>query len=294
MSDRFAVERVQARDTDLSLLALLILLVGFGMAVVFSSSCYDGERLTGNPYHFVRKHVLHVVVGGVLAFLLSRLSLERVQRLVVPLVLFSLFLIALTFVPGIGSRVQGARRWIVLFGQSFQPSELAKFAMIVYLAHMLSKKHDRIDDLLNTVIPPLLVAASFAALVYLQNDFSTSVFLLLLCLTMFFVAGVKVIYFVFLASAAVPRSAILLLTKEHRVQRIISFLNPQVDPVGAGYQVIASRGALVRGGLWGTGLGFGMFMTFSMPSGPWQWGAIFRFSPCWTWRTPSLGSSDGL
>ena len=257
MSDRFTVERVTSKQTDFVLIALLLLLTGLGIVVVFTSSYFYGERLTNDPYHFLKKHALHVAIGTVLAYALARMPLAILRKCVGPLLASSLFLLALTFVPGVGSRFMGARRWIIVFGQSFQPSELVKFALIVYLAHILSKKHDRIDDLLNTIVPPLLVSAIFIALVYLQNDFSTSVFLLLVCLAMFFFAGVRIIYFIFLASAAVPLSVVLLLTKEHRVQRIISFLNPQVDPVGAGYQIIASRGALVRGGLWGTGIGYG-------------------------------------
>ncbi len=257
MSDRFTVERVSPKQTDFVLIALLVLLIGLGIVVVFTSSYFYGERLTNDPYHFLKKHALHVAIGTLLAYVLARMPLSIVRKCVAPLLVLSLILLGLTFIPGVGSRVMGARRWIIVFGQSFQPSELVKFALIVYLAHILSKKHDRIDDLLNTIVPPLLVTAVFIALVYLQNDFSTSVFLLLVCLAMFFVAGVRIIYFIFLGCAAVPLSVVLLLTKEHRVQRIISFLNPQVDPVGAGYQIIASRGALVRGGLWGTGIGYG-------------------------------------
>lgn len=257
MNNRFTVERVPARQSDSVLIALLVLLVGLGIVFVFSSSQHDGNRLTGDPYHFLRKHAVHIVVGVILAYLISRISLDGLRRLIGPLLIGSFALLLLTFIPGVGSRVMGARRWIVVLGQSFQPSELTKLALIAYLAHILSKKHERLNDLRNTILPPLLVISVFSALVYLQNDFSTSVFILVISFSMFFVAGVRIIYFIFLASAAIPLSVILLLTKEHRVQRIISFLNPQIDPVGAGYQIIASRGALVRGGLWGSGIGYG-------------------------------------
>ncbi len=257
MNDRFAVERVRNERTDAVLLSLLLLLAGLGVVVMFSSSYYYGEKLTGDPYHFLKKHAVHLAVGSVLAYILSRVSIEGLHRLVLPLLAASFLLLLFTFIPGIGSQVMGARRWIVVFGQSFQPSELAKFSLVLYLAHILGKKSDRVDDLINTVVPPLVVVIVFVTLVYLQNDFSTAVFVLLIALSMFFVAGVPIIYFIFLASTVVPLSIILLLTKEHRVQRIISFLNPQVDPVGAGYQIIASRGALVRGGFWGTGIGYG-------------------------------------
>ena len=257
MNDRFAVERGRKRITDTVLLALLVLLAGLGVVVMFSSSYFYGEKLVGDPYHFLKKHMVHLIVGATAAYVLSRLSLDAFRRSVPILLGASFLLLLLTFVPGIGSQFMGARRWIVVFGQSFQPSEIVKLSLVIYLSYVLSKKADRINDLVNTILPPLLVTALFVLLVYLQNDFSTAIFILGIAFAMFFIAGVRIIYFVFLGSIAFPLALIMLLTKEHRVQRIISFLNPQVDPVGAGYQIIASRAALVRGGMWGAGFGYG-------------------------------------
>ncbi len=257
MSERFIVERAERRTIDPMLLGIVVLMTGLGFVVVFSSSYYYGEKLAGDPYHFLKKHVVHVLAGCIAAYILSRMTLEGLRQLIPLLLAGSLVLLCMTFIPGLGTEVLGARRWIVAFGVSFQPSELAKLALILYLAHILAKKSDKMDDLVNTVIPPLLVVALFVTLVYLQNDFSTALFILLVAFLMFFIGGVRLIYFIFLGSTVIPLSIILLLTREHRVQRIISFLNPQVDPVGAGYQVMAARAALVRGGFWGSGLGDG-------------------------------------
>jgi cell division protein FtsW len=257
MSDRFAVERVQHGRADVVLLSLLVLLAGLGIVFMFSSSYFYGEKLAGDPYLFLKKHAVHLMVGAVLAYLVSRIPVEGIRKLTLPLLIGSFALLICTFIPGIGSAAMGAQRWIVIFGQSFQPSELVKFSLVLYLAHILSKKADRMDDLINTVLPPLVVVIIFVSLVYLQNDFSTAFFILAISFSLFFIAGVRITFFLFLGTAAIPLSIILLLTKEHRVQRIISFLNPQVDPVGAGYQLIASRSALMRGGLWGTGIGYG-------------------------------------
>ena len=257
MSDRFAVERIERGDPDIVFLALLILLAGIGLVVMYSSSFYYAQKLTGNPQHFLKKHLWHLAIGGVVAFLAARMPLEILRRSTPFLVLGSFLLIMLTFVPGIGSNVQGAQRWIIIFGQSFQPSELAKLSVLLYLSHIFTKKEERMDDFFNSLLPPLLVIGALVALIYLQNDFSTAFFILLISLAMFFIAGIRLVYFILMGGVTIPLAVVLLLTKEHRVRRIISFLNPQIDPIGTGYQVIAAQAALIRGGIWGSGLGRG-------------------------------------
>ncbi len=265
MSSRFEVEPTAKTYSDFVFLGLLLLLAGVGLVAVFSSSSYYAEKLTGDARYFVRKHVWQLCLGGVLAYIGSRLSLDIMKK-ITPLLLFlSFVLLCLTFVPGIGARVQGTQRWFIIFGQSFQPSELAKLSLVLYLAYLFSKKEDRMGDFFNSVLPPLLIVAAFAGIIYLQNDFSTAVFVLFISFIMFFITGIRLIYFILAGSIAVPLLVILMLTKEHRVQRIISFLNPQVDPIGAGYQVISARAALVRGGLWGAGVGLGAKKMGALP-----------------------------
>ena len=257
MSDRFVVEPVEKKPIDIMFVALLLLLAGSGLANMFSSSFFYAEKLTGDPQFFFKKHLWQLGVGVVSAIVIARLPLEVIRGSTPFLLFFSFLLIGLTFVPGVGSHVQGARRWFVLFGQSFQPSEFAKLALVLYLSHLFSKKDEKMGDFINSILPPMLITAAYVALIYLQNDFSTAVFVLFVALVMFFVAGIRIVYFILVGSIAIPLSIILLLTKEHRVQRIISFLNPQIDPIGAGYQVMAARSALMRGGIWGSGLGMG-------------------------------------
>ena len=257
MSSRFTVEPTEKKASDLVFLGLLVLLAGAGLVAVFSSSFYYAEQLTGDSRYFFKKHLWQLCLGGVLAYLASKLSLDFIRKYTPVLVVFSFALLCLTFVPGLGTQVQGARRWFIIFGQSFQPSELAKLSVVMYLAYLFSKKEDRMGDFFNSVLPPLLIVAAFAGLIYLQNDFSTAVFVLFVSFIMFFITGIKLIYFILTGSIAVPLLVILLLTKEHRVQRIISFLNPQVDPIGAGYQVITARAALDKSGRAGGKKGLG-------------------------------------
>jgi cell division protein FtsW len=130
-----------------------------------------------------------------------------------------------------------------------------KLALVLYLASIFDKKKDRMDDATNALLPPLIVLLLFVVLTYFQNDYSSAGILLLLGLAVFFIAGVSVVRLAMFVTVAVPVAVLLLFSQEHRVRRIVTFLNPLTDPSGAGYQVLASQRAFMGGGLWGSGLG---------------------------------------
>jgi len=254
MSERFAIERAPQRS-DTALLVVLFLLIGFGLSALFSASYNWAEQLYGDPFRLIRRQAIWVVLGAGVALVAYHIPLSFLRSIVPVMIVASLGLMALTFVPGLGEEYLGGRRWILLFGFSFQPSELVKVVLVFYLAHMLDRKKDRLDDTMNSVVPPLIVSGVFAALIYLQNDFSTSLFVMLLALLVLFVARVRLRFFVGLATVTIPLGVILLLTREHRVVRILAFIDPNIDRFGAGYQVLQAQRALEFGGLWGRGIG---------------------------------------
>lgn len=249
------VERVDRRPIDSFLLANLVLLVGVGLSVLFSASYFRADRLFGEPLYFFHRQLVWTVLGLVGALAATRVSLDALRRLAPVLLIPTLLLMFLSFVPRVGVQVLGARRWIVLFGYSFQPSELVKLSLVLYLAHILSRKRERFHDPLNAILPPVLVAGFFVALIYAQNDFSTAFFVLLIALSMFFVSGFPLRYFISMTVMTAPIATILLLSREHRVRRVLAFVDPGRDPAGTGYQILASQRALADGGLWGVGIG---------------------------------------
>ncbi len=257
MNGLFAAEKVERQSTDPALMALLLLLSGIGVAALYSASYYYGERVFGDPRYFLDRHLIFLAVGLVMALAASRVPMAVWEQSVPYLLLVTLFLMVLTFIPGIGREIMGAKRWIVIAGKSFQPSEMVKFTVVLYVARIMSKKEHRLDDFANAVLPPLLLVSMFTALIYLQNDFSTAAFVLLVSLIMLFVAGVRLVHFSFLFVTIVPILGMLLFTREHRVKRLLAFLDPFNDPSGTGYQVIAARSALGRGRLMGSGMGMG-------------------------------------
>ncbi len=251
------MERVDRRTGDLALVLLAMLLVGFGFAALYSAS-YAHARDLGKPAtYFVQRQGVWLAFGAAAAFLASWTPLPAVRAAVPPLLIASFALLLLPFVPGLGSTVMGAQRWIFIGSLSFQPSELAKLTIVLYVSALLSKKQDRLDDAVNGILPPLIVVLVFSGLVLMQNNFSTAVFLFLVAVAIFFIANVRVVHLALIGSILVPLMLMLLFTREHRLQRVVAFLDPMRDPMGSSFQVLQARAALAAGGLWGRGLGLG-------------------------------------
>lgn len=259
------MERIGKARGDRLLVLVLILMLGVGLSVLLSASAYYAERLFQDPYYFFKRQLLWVLLGVTALLAAAHVPLDFLRRATPLIVAMALILTILTFVPGIGQPIMGARRWLFLFGQSFEPSELVKFSLVLYLAAIFSKKQDRINDPINSLLPPLLVVSLFVTLIYLQNDFSTAFFILLIALSMFLIAQVRIVYFILLSLLFVPVGGMLLFTKAHRVRRLMAFLNPLADPSGSGYQVIAAQTAFVSGGFWGRGLGRGVKKLGGLP-----------------------------
>jgi cell division protein FtsW len=259
------MERVEKKSGDFILVVIIALLVGFGLSILYSASYAHAEKLGRDPHYFFYKQILWIVLGAVAAFVASCTPLEFFWRTVPLILLASFVLILLTFIPQLGQPILGARRWIFFFGMSFQPSELVKVALILYLAKIFSKKEQHIDKPFRSLLPPLIVVIVFVALILIQNDFSTALFIFLIALLVFYIARVRLVYFLLLSFIIIPLGTILLFTKEHRVQRIMSFIDPSIDPTGAGFQVIQARLSLMGGGLWGKGLGLGTKKLGALP-----------------------------
>ena len=257
MNYSFSVEKIEHKSGDFMLVLLIVLLAGIGLSTLFSASYYYGNYKFGDSEYFFTRQLMFILAGIFLSFMVSRISLSFIKSMIPLLLLISFILMLATFIPGIGREMMGGRRWIVIAGRSFQPSEFVKLTVILYLANIFGKKHDRVHDFFNSILPPLLVVLVFTGLIIAQNDFSTAAFVMTIGLAMFYIAGVKYGYFLFIFSALVPLSGMLLFSREHRVRRIIAFLDPSSDPVNAGYQVLSARHALSSGGFWGTGMGLG-------------------------------------
>ena len=246
-------------------MASVLLLAGLGLVTLYSASYAFAQRFFGNGLYFVSRQIMTGCAGLILFLLASVVDLDLLRKFVKPLVLGCIVLCILTFVPGIGVRKNGAARWIGIGPYTYQPSELVKLVLPLYLAHFFDKKKDNMDILSRGVVPPALITGFFFVLIYLQNNFSTAVFLALNALIIFFLAGIRFRYFFSAVFMLVPTAALLILRKEHRIRRFLSYIQPEFEPLGASYQVNASILSVSSGGFWGKGMGQGTRKVSSVP-----------------------------
>ena len=249
------MEKVEKKRGDMVLVMLLVVILGVGISMLFSASYSFSSRTNGDPLFLLKRQLLWGALGGAAAFIASLTPLEAVRRRMPLLLVGSLVISMLPFLPGVGSTVLGSRRWISVFGQSFQPSELVKIILILYLASWFARREEGEGRSLNALIPPFSVAILFSAIILLQNDYSTAIFVLVIALAMFFIARVRVLHLLLMSLFTVPVGFLLLFTRERRVQRLLAFFDLSSYSQGTGYQVVTAKAAFVAGGLWGRGLG---------------------------------------
>jgi cell division protein FtsW len=250
-------------STDLTLLAVTVALMGFGLVMVWSASSALAQERYGSPYYFLVKQVVWSAIGlgGMVAALRLDYRVLRRPAVVYLLLLAStLLLIVVLFL----KPVNEAHRWIRMGALSFQPAELAKLSIVVFLAYHVERRADRVNEFV-TLFPALLLLGWFSFLVLIQPDLGTAFCLVLTGAVMLYAAGVRLKYFVALA---VPAAAVLygaVMSVPWRRVRLITFLDPWSDPQGAGYQVIQSLIAVGTGGVTGVGLMEGRQKLFYLP-----------------------------
>jgi len=248
--------RVKGGEVDYVLAALFIAFYGIGLVMVFSASLNEGIKMS-DPLYFLKRQGVWTLFS-LFAFLLFAFvdyrALVRARKaliwIIIVMLTFLLFPRSLT-----GGIVHPSRRWYRLFSFGFQPSEFAKVVLIVYLAHILSKKGEQIRDFYRGFLPPFLVVCAVSLLVFLQPDFSTAFLLFFIAVIMFFVAGLDAFSIVSLVIVAVPALYLMVSGRGYRADRIIGFINPWMDPTDKGYQIIQSFKAFAYGGFTGAGLG---------------------------------------
>ncbi|GHV51062.1 cell division protein FtsW [Spirochaetia bacterium] len=247
------------------LIGSIFMLTGLGLVTLYSASYAFGQRFFGDGLYFISRQLMLGAAGMLLFFLASRIRLEILRKCIKLLVIGTIILCILTFVPGIGVKKNGASRWIGIGSWTYQPSEMVKLVLPLYLAHIFDKKQNAINSFASGVLPPVLITALFFILIYSQNNFSTAVFVAVNALVIFFLAGVKLRYFFAAIVMLLPLSGLLILTREHRLLRLVNFIWPDMDPQGAGFQVRASLLTIMSGGPLGKGIGQGTRKIASVP-----------------------------
>ena len=251
-------------STDKTLFAVAIALLGFGQVMVWSASSAAAQERYGNPYHFLVRQLLSAVIGLALLVAAMRFDYRKLNRREVVYTVAAvttLLLVVVLFLPP----VNDARRWMRLLGISLQPSELAKFSAVLFLAYHIERKGERINDLLPSVFPAFVFLGWMAYLIYIEPDLGTAATVVVVGGVMLFLAGLRLRYFAVLGAVSLAGLCQAIMFMPFRRERILSYLNPFADARGAGYQVIQSLIAVGTGGVTGVGLMEGRQKLFYLP-----------------------------
>ncbi len=238
---------------DRRLLLAVLSLIAFGFVMVMSASMPEAQSLTGNPFHFVTRHLFYLVGCVVIAAVVLQVEMQRWQQLSpLMLLLVGVMLVAVLIV---GTTVNGATRWLSLGPVRIQVAEIAKFAFAVYMAGYLVRRHQEVRENAKGFYKPIAVFAVYAFLILMQPDLGTVVVLFVGTVGLLFLAGARLLDFFALILTGVMAFVALVLLEPYRMRRVTSFLDPWQDPFGSGYQLTQSLMAYGRGDWFGQGLG---------------------------------------
>jgi|FaiFalFF_MnMetaG_3_1042247.scaffolds.fasta_scaffold00023_3 cell division protein FtsW len=237
------------------LLALVLALVVTGLLVSYSASFWIGRTAYDDPYYFIERQSLYVAVGLVIMVALMALDYRRLRRLSLPLMVVVLAGLAAVLVPGVGVVRNGAARWLALGPVEVQPGEGAKLALVMYMAAWLAGRGEEIRRFSVGLLPFALIVGTVGGLIVAEPDMGTAIIVVAVALAIFFVARAPLLHILAVVLVGAAASYLLILSQDYRMSRIQTFLAPDRDPLGAGYQMTQMLTALGAGGI--TGLGWG-------------------------------------
>ena len=233
-----------------------VMLTALGLVMVLSASSVESYASSGSSWVIGQRQAIFVAIGVPVLLVASRISSKWYRRLSLPLLVVSLVLLVLVLVPGIGVSVNGNQNWIDIGGPfRIQPAELAKLALVVWGADMLTRKRKLLHQQKHVLIPLVPVAALVVGLVLLGGDLGTSLILMSIVAGLLFIAGAPLRVFLGLAAPVLGLIVFMTFQRSARLSRLESFLDPFADYEGAGWQAAHSMFALASGGWWGVGLG---------------------------------------
>ena len=251
---------------DTWLFAAAMLLVVIGLVMIYSASAIITAQKTGtdNPYHFITRQCIWLIAGSALMLMLMHVDLAilRDRRVIYALMFAALAaLIVALFQPPIN----GTHRWIALPHLRLQPSEFAKPVIVLFVASFLSRREERINEMTTTLFPLSCVLALFAGMILIEPDFGTAMTMVLVAAGMIFAAGIRWKRIAAFVLMLAPAAIMVLFSAAYRRDRLFTFLNPEADPLGKGFQAMQSLIAVGTGGLRGLGIGNGRQKLFFLP-----------------------------
>jgi cell division protein FtsW len=250
---------------DFALLACTMALVSLGLTMVFISSTVMANSQYQDPYFFVKRQTVYALLGVGILVLGRSTDYHRYKDWAYWFLFAALIGLVLVFLPGLGTKVRGAARWVRLGPLTLQPSEFAKLAMVIFLAYSLSRKQEKMKYFAIGFLPHMLIAGLFIALIGKEPDFGTALTLACIVFIMLLVGGTRFTYILFSFCLAVPLAVVMVLKDPKKFSRILSFLDPWKYGQDVGYQLKQSLLAIGSGGFWGMGPGQSRAKLFYLP-----------------------------
>ena len=243
-------ERARGR-ADMPLVIVALLLSGIGLLFIYSASSYSADVQLGDAFHYVKTQAVALALGLFAMLGLSFVDISKIKKATIPLYLIGLVLLGMVFLPVIGVESYGAKRWLNLGFFTIQPSEYAKFFMVMMLSLVASK----LDmSKFRSVLAMLLVGGAVCVLLMLEPNMSITMCAVAVIFIMLYVGGARIKHLLLLVIPVVVGAVVLVIIEPYRMQRLLAFLDPWKSPLEEGYQLIQSYYALGSGGLFGVGL----------------------------------------
>lgn len=250
---------------DKWLIVTILMIAGLGLLMVASASIVVSDQQLHQPFYFFYKQLIYFVLGIVLGSIVVQLEISFWEKIGGYFILFTLFLLAAVLLPGIGHSVNGSMRWIGLGIIGVQVSELAKFAVVIYMAGYLIRCNLEIKENLSGFIKPMALLGVILILLLKEPDFGASVVIMATALGMMFIAGMRLRNFLLIFLICLIGLSFIAISAPYRLVRLTSFMNPWADPFNSGYQLTQSLIAFGRGGWFGVGLGNSIQKLFYLP-----------------------------
>ena len=247
-----------------SFLIITTCLMVIGLIFVFSSSSVFALETYGSSFYFLKKQIIGLILGIIALVFIQTIPSHYIKYYSPYTFWGSVALTALTLVPQFTSRIHGSSRWLKIAGFTFQPSELLKIALILYLAYCIANRNKKYSFIYG-YLPVITLLIIPSIILLLQPDFGLTVTLFLTTLIMLFIGNYELRHVLYTVFSLIPFGIILIIMRPYRMKRILTFLNPWQDPKGAGFQIIQSLIAIGSGGLWGLGIGHSRQKFFYLP-----------------------------
>ncbi len=246
-----------AQGVDIQFLVAVYILLTFGLLMVLSASsplAYASEATNHDSFFYFKKQLMWAIFGSVGMFITANFDYRKLKRLAFPFLVVSVLLLLLVLVPGIGRKINDARRWIYIGPINFQPSEVAKIAMIVFFSYSLSKNYKELKNF-SVFFMYLVIIGVVALIIMMEPHFSCTMLIVATSVIMLFVAGAKIKHFLLLGAAGLPVIVFMIVQAPYRLARVTTFLDPFENIQEDGWQIVQSLYAIGSGGVFGAGLG---------------------------------------